>query len=409
MAISYPDAIGEHVDTPERFATNGLQYTGYFEPAIIAPEQVSNLYLFVQNAVNTPLKVSIKINLPQSGGFLRSGKTLLAVETDEFDLEFTPGEAGLLTIPVTTTEHITEGKHNVTIEVKASSQKGSNRVRPVESISKLDNQLIDSPVGLNVVGSLGSTYTEKAVKKATFSVQVAGEPDPPERAPQTEHSYDPIWTEEEFKYFNQAVKELNLRQVKLKNELNPEKLYANLFGETTIRFADAGLPLRIGEAILMAKILTYSCQYFLGNPNRRNGLLVPIWEQALAQQVDTTDSLNVIRTIGYHHILRLSVAMGFGLIAQEIGKQLWPLEERQAVGNHIADSIEIGESLDSDFIYLPLLIGGIQIAKKLKLTGEDVNHTLALVQKAKNTRNNVFTDQDMAQAKKVYNHLLKKA
>ncbi len=409
MAVSYPDAIGEHIGTPERFETGGLQYVGYLDPAEIAPEQVSNLYLFLQNMLSVPLKANFKINAPQSGGLFRSGKALLMVETEQFELELAAGEAGLLTVPVTTTDHTEDGLHSLTLETKVSAQKGGKRVRPSKTTSKLDDALIESPVGLNLVSSLGATYVENSVKKAPFPLKVAGEPAPPERAPQMKHSYESIWTEDDVKFFNQAVKELNLREVKLKDELGMEALYATLFSETAVRFADAGLPLRIGEAIILAKILTYSCQYFLSSPKRRNGLLVPIWEHALAAQADTSHGLDIIRGVGYHHVLRLSIAVSFGLIAQAVGSHAWPLAERQAVTEHIADSIEMGQPLDVEFLYLPLLMAGTYIARKFKLKGEDVGHTLALAKQAKDARPSLFLDQDMEQANKIYSHLLKKA
>jgi len=409
MAVSYPDIIGEYIDQSERFFSSGLQYGGYFEPTKIAPEQVANLYLFVQNVFNTPLKTQLSVQVPQSGGFLRAKKDMLKVESEEIELELSAGEAGLLAIPVTTTEDVEEGEHSLTIEVKAQAQKGAQRVRPTQSQSSLDTALIDSPVGLNLVSSLGATYTENSTKKAPFKLNVAGKPAPPERAPQTKHSYEQIWTENQVQFFNQAVKELNLREVKLKDELNVESLYANFFGETTTRFADAGLPLRIGEAIIMAKILTYCCQYFLSSPKRRNGLLVPIWEQALANEMNTTDSLDIIRGVGYYHVLRLAIAVSFGIIAKAFGRQLWPLQERQLVANHIADSIEAGQDLDPEFLYLPLLMAGTQICGNLKLKGEDPGLTLALIAKARDARPNLFLDDDMVQADKVYNRILKQA
>lgn len=409
MAVSYPDTIGEHIDIAERFATGGLQYVGYFEPAKIAPEQVANLYLFLQNNLSVPIVATFKINVPQTGRFMGGGKALLEVADPQFEVKLSTAEAGLLTLPVTTTEHIEGGEQTLTIEVKVAAEGRGERVRSPERTSLLENSLIDSPVGLNLVSSLGATYVEKSAKKTRFKLEVAGKPNPPERAPNLKYGYEKIWTEKDARFINQAIQELNLRQVTLKKELNPEALYANLYAESVQRFADVGLPLRIGEAITLAKILTYSCQYFLSSPKLRNGLLVPMWEQAFEAEVDTTDSLEVIRTIGYHHLLRLSVAVSFGLIAQVFKRQFWSLPERQAVGNYIADNIETGEPLDPEFLYLPLLIAGTQISSKIKQKGENVGHSLALMKKAREARTDLFADEDLAQADKVFNHILKKA
>jgi hypothetical protein len=181
-----------------------------------------------------------------------------------------------------------------------------------------------------------------------------------------------------------------------------------LYAESTSRFANAGLPLRIGEAIILAKILTYCCQYFLSSADRRNGLLVPIWERALESEIDTTDMIEVIRSAGYYHVLKLTAAVSFGIVVKAIGRQSWPLVERQAVVNHIADCIEVGQELDIDFLYLPLLMAGTHISNKLKLAGEDPDHTLGLIKTAYEARLDLFAEADMAQANKIYNHILKK-
>lgn len=409
MAVSYPDAIGEHVAAKERYINGGLQYAGYFLPAQIAPGEVTYLYLFLQNVLNVPLTATIRVNPPQTG-FFRGNKALLEVAEPEIKVKLAVAEAGLLTIPVTTTEHIRDtGEYLLTVEVKAVAKERGERVRPAKSQTKLDSELLDSPVGLNLVGSLGATYVEKSSSKATFKLQIAGSPHPTPEQPSLKHSYDTIWSRQDAKFFNAAVKEINLRQANLKNELTVEALYTHLYAESVRRWADAGLALRVGEAIVLAKILTYNCNYFLSTPHLSNGLLLPIWEQALELELDTSHSLDIIRTIGYHHLLKLSVALSFGLIAQAFGRHLWPLEERQVVAHHIADTIDSGEKLDSDFLYLPLLIAGAQIVHKLKLPGEDVRHTVALMAKARQARPDLFAEDEMDQADQIFNQLLTKA
>ena len=409
MAVSYPDVIGEYVDAPERFAAGGMQYSGYFDPPIIAPGQVANLYLFLQNMLNVPVDVNFKIVPPQTGGFFKSKNPILEIGTEEVSLTLAAAEVDLLTLPVTTTEYAEDGEHSLTIEVKASAQGKSERVRPNKAQSFLDNNLIDSVVGLNLVGSVGANYVEKSTKKAQFNLKIAGEPIAPEEAPNLAHSVESVWKKKQAKFLNKAVQEINLREVKIKKELTAEALYANLYAESTQRFADVGMPLRIGEAIVMGKILTYTCQYFLSEVHRRNGLLVPMWEHAFEAEVDTTDSLDIIRSIGYHHLIRLSTAVGFGLIAKAVGRHLWPQQERQVLANHIADNVDYGQPLEVDFLYLPLLLAGTQISNNLKLEGENTSHTLALINKARQARSELFSDKDMAQANKAFVHILKKA
>jgi len=408
--IALPDVMGEYIVAPERFETGGLQYVGYFEPAVIAPGQVANLFLFVQNTFNTPLKATLQPVIPQAGGGLfRGGKPVLKVAKPAVQIQLTPAEAGLLTLPVTTTDEAEAGEFELVLEMKVQTTEGAQRVRPAKGQSKLgDMSLIDNVVGLNLTGTLGATFVEKSVKKGTFPIEISGEPQTQERAPKLDHEYQTIWTQDRMELFTSAIQEINSRQVKLHGELTTEAIYATLYSESVSRFADVGLALRVGEAITLGKILTYTCQYFLGKLERQNGLLIPIWELALTEGYDTTDALSVLRTAGYYHILKLALVLSFGLITRAVGRQLWPLEDRQAVTDYIAGNIAAGETLDPEFLYLPLLLAGTYISNKILLQGEDPRHSLALMRKAYEARADLFLDDEMAVASQAYHQIWKK-
>src|SRR3712207_1871315 len=122
MAVSYPDLIGEYVAKPERYFTNGVQYAGYFEPPQIGLGQVTNLYLFLQNTLNVPMAVELNVTVPKSGGFLRGSKEMLVVGASKITAPLDSAAVGMVTLPVTSTEHAQEGEYSLTIEVKASPQ-----------------------------------------------------------------------------------------------------------------------------------------------------------------------------------------------------------------------------------------------------------------------------------------------
>jgi hypothetical protein len=88
---------------------------------------------------------------------------------------------------------------------------------------------------------------------------------------------------------------------------------------------------------------------------------------------------------------------------------MWKLEERQAVASHVADTLEMGEALDLDFLYLPLLLAGTRISTRLKMPGEDPAHSVALMHQARLARTELFTDQEMKTANQLYNQILQKA
>jgi hypothetical protein len=54
-------------------------------------------------------------------------------------------------------------------------------------------------------------------------------------------------------------------------------------------------------------------------------------------------------------------------------------------------------------------MAGTQVSGKIRLEGENLAQTLALIKKARAARQDLFTDQEMAQANKIYNQILSKA
>jgi hypothetical protein len=147
----------------------------------------------------------------------------------------------------------------------------------------------------------------------------------------------------------------------------------------------------------------------LANGDLQDGLLVPIWELANDYDLPTGDPLWVLRNVGFRHLLRLSVALSFGLVHQALGKHPWSLEERRAVISLVSDSVEAAQPLPPEFLYIPLLMAAAYISRQITLDGEDSVHSLGLLQKAKAARADVFADPDLAEAGQIFDRLLNAA
>jgi hypothetical protein len=170
MAVSYPDIIGDYLTSPERFGAGGIHLAGYFSPDTIALGEMAELNLFIQNNLNVPVEIQIKLALPQGGGFLQKKVDLLKVRQPLIKLKMSQAEAGLLSIPVTTTNIIKAGQWRIGVDAAITSKNRGDRVRPTSAKCLLKNDLVDAPTGLDLVSSLGATYTESSIKKAGFNL-----------------------------------------------------------------------------------------------------------------------------------------------------------------------------------------------------------------------------------------------
>jgi hypothetical protein len=83
---------------------------------------------------------------------------------------------------------------------------------------------------------------------------------------------------------------------------------------------------------------------------------------------------------------RLAMSLSFGLLRQQLGRDPWTMEEQLAVTDLVADRVEWGGSLSAEFLYLPLLLGGLVVASEVQMPGEDLNQSLALFASARQKR-----------------------
>jgi hypothetical protein len=75
----------------------------------------------------------------------------------------------------------------------------------------------------------------------------------------------------------------------------------------------------------------------------------------------------------------------------------------------VADSVEARHPLQAEFLYIPLLTAAAYISPQVVMDGEDNNHSMRLLQKAKAIRSHVFADPDLADANQVFERLMNAA
>lgn len=407
MDIDYPDIISEYLVATERYESDGVQIVPYLEPAEAAIGEVTNLVLLLQSAVDVPVELILQPELPQTSRF--RGTPILAIAEPEFRAALEPAQVGILYVPVMTTPQAREGQHEIRLNVSVKAEGRATRIRPAETKGRFRSTLIDDVVGLDLARVLGVQFKVKPSRKLSLPFRIRGRVESNEEAPNLATRFQSLWTLEDARRQGAALREVSQRRAIIVDQLHTEALFVGLFVEGQRRFAEAGLPLRVGEAVGLGKILTYTVRYFMADGNLQDGLLVPIWELANRYDLPTGDPLWMLRNVGFGHLIRLSVALSFGLIAQALGRQPWTVEERRAVNSLIAETIDQARTPPPEFLYIPLLMAATYISRQITLDGEDVGHSLGLLQKAKAARVVTFNDPDLAEVNLIFDRLMQAA
>jgi hypothetical protein len=192
--------------------------------------------------------------------------------------------------------------------------------------------------------------------------------------------------------YGKARQQVNDQRLYLLPQLTREALYMAFLEESQARFKDASLPLQIGEAIFVAKILTYTVEYFLQRPAGQEAVLIPAYVLAYRYNLTTKDPVALVVRADYARIARLAISLSFGLLRQRLNRDVWTMEEQLAVADLVADRVESGGALPAEFLYLPLLLGGLMVAGQMQMPREDLAQSLALFAKAREKRSAALAD-----------------
>ncbi len=406
MAIEYPDIIGDYMDARQRFDAGGLHYIYSLEPTSIPPGGKAELLFLVQSALDVPLEAVLQTDLPKRTG--RLGRPVnFGMAQPELRVNIAAGEVGLLRVPMACDPDTPEGKYEIKVTFKATPSGPGGLIRPTRSQGRFGQSLIRDPVGLGIAPIIGLGYVAQLVLRQTVYLQVTGQPGQEE--PDLSPDFQTLWTPDDLEYQQKAQHEVSNRRIHILNELPVEALYAALWRESQAMFEDAGLPLRIGEALFLARTLTYTANMFLSKENWYDALLVPMWMNALRNDLPTDNLLWVVSQVGYEHLLRLSTAVSFGLIDRAMGREMWSDEEQRGVIDLLSSTVCRQQgSLPPEFLYLPLILGGLAVATELIMPEEDLASSLQLLAQAYQDRAHVFTD-DLAVVNDLFDQFMLEA
>jgi hypothetical protein len=413
MEIEYPDILSEYVPARNRLENNGLQFICQLEPHVVAPGELTALVIYLQSALDVPLQVAIRVHVPSPKETRRGRSGSLprpvnfTILESEMSLAVEPAEMGLLRIPLQIDPATEQGEYGVRCSLTVTPQGRGTRIRLPESQGRLGATILKDTVGLGLAAAVGVGYISAPAGQVTVAITVAGAAEHPPEV-YLNPTFVSLWTPEEFTVQQRALQEVNDRRIHILEQLKIEPVYVALLEESETAFTGVNVSLRVGERIFLTKILTYTVQYFLEDVNRQDALLIPIWSDALRNDLSTNDYLVMVTQVGYDRLLRLAIALSFALMDEALGREPWTIEEQRAVADLALNCVSQGESLPIEFLYLPLLLGGLVVAHKMRMPDEDVGHSLQLLARSESDRAEAF-DEELQELNQIFGTLLQSA
>ena len=382
MGTEYPDVLGDLAEAHHRFEVNGVHYLAELDPAAIAPGESTSVRVLLQSCWGVPLQVSITLHLPPNPAHTPGTLSIIQARTD---VPLEAAEVGEVRVPVATAASTLPGKYPITVTLGASYQARGLYVRGQKSEGQLGETLLTFSTGMALSRTLGLGFVSQPAPQQILSLEVAGAPQPGPR-PDLTPTYLSHWTVADLPIDGKARHQINDQRLYLLPQITRQALYLAFLEESQERLRDAHLPLHIGEALFLAKILTFTVEYFLKWPERQEAILVPAFALAYRHNLPTDDPVFLVARADYARVTRLAIALSFGLLRKKIGRDVWSVEEQKAVAELVAERVERGGVLPAEFLYLPLLVGGLMVAGDVQMSGEKAAQSLALLEQARQKR-----------------------
>ena len=379
MSSEYPDVLGDLIETRQRFEVNGMHYVMSLSPATVVPGGMTYLRVLLQSCWDVPAQASILVQLPTQP------QTAFSIIQKRTDVPLEAAEVGEVTIPITSAVEIVPGDYMVPVTIGVKYQTRGLYVRSQKNEGQLGDSLLSFNTGMGLAATIGLGFVAHTRPEQELPLCVKGSAQPVP-TPDLTPTYLSHWTVNDLPAPGKARQLVNDQRLFLQPKLTRQAIYLAFLEESQQRFKDAALPLHIGEALFLAKSLTHTVEYFLQGLDRQDAILVPAYSLAFRYNLATDDPVFLVVRADYARMVRLAISLSFGMLRQHLNREPWTLEEQVAVADLVADRVERGGTLPAEFLYLPLLLGGLMVAGQVQMPGESLAQSLSLLAKARQQR-----------------------
>jgi hypothetical protein len=395
MAFEYPDVMNDVLDAGQRFANGPVQYLGAVPARPVPAGWVFETNVVLQNVMEVPVKVGVQVVLPQLSRRLRRlSQPLFEVYRSDIHLTLGAGEVGELVLPIQVHAHVPPGEYQFALEVESEAEEEGRRVRPEKAERRVGEIMIRYPQGMHIAQLAAWGYDAKPSRRQVLSFSVSESSESSSEA-ELKPSFRSLWMPEDWDVFAEARAEVNDRRVYAVPALQDKSLYLRFMEQAQALFSASGITMHVGEAIFLAQILTYTVTYLLGQEEWQDCLLVPIYAYARLTDQATDDAVWLVTELGFTHVAELAISLSFALIEEILGREVWSPTEQRAVRAFVADSLGEGKPLPTEFLYLPLVLGGLAAIDRASLESKDAGESLRLLRKAKDARAELFSEGDL--------------
>jgi len=392
----YPDVLGA-ITGGTRINLDSLQCALGIFPGRTYLNQPVEIVLILQNMVDQIMQVKVGFQTPAED---RKGRpVVIDIPKKTLTLGLRPGEVGVLRTPIVPRPPTQPGhRFPVRVAVRYRTPKPGQRVRPfsggpppsILSISSFKLQVLR-----DVQFSAETWHQSTDVLTTYFDIAPRIMPDV---RSDLRARYESLWTHEEIgSMLEQALARVEDAR-RVATGLTRTAVYPYLLDAITERFAARGLPLHPGEAIAIAKMMTYTLDEGL---ELEQGFSVEEsrWFKTLCQLLAYDENLedlpkgDLATEYLFEAALYDAILLGFGVIEPRVREDLGDHAERVQYANRVLSWMAGQGEPDLSYAYLPLIMGAVLVNELANVKPDNPWTMIDLLREALRGRARLFTGE----------------
>ncbi len=392
----YPDVLGA-ITGGTRISMEQLQCALGIFPLQTYLNQPVEIVLILQNMVDQNMQVKVGIQTPTED---KKGRpVVMDLPKKTLTVGLRPGEVGVLRAPIVPRPPTPPGsRFPVRVAVRYRTPQPGRRVRPFSG-GPQPNILSVSAFKLQVLRDVqfsAETWHHSTDILTTY-FDIAPRIMPDIRSDLRAH-YESLWTHEDIAIDRKAVLAHLDDARRVATTLTRTAVYPYLLDAIDERFAARGLPLHPGEAVAIAKMMTYTLdegleleQGFAVEESRWFKLLCQIL--AYDENLEDLPKGDLVTQYLFEAALYDAIMLGFGVIQPRVREDLGATAERVQYANRVLSWIAGQSEPDLSYVYLPLVMGAILVNELANVKPDNPWTMLDLLREALRGRARLFTGE----------------
>jgi hypothetical protein len=186
--------------------------------------------------------------------------------------------------------------------------------------------------------------------------------------------YEALWTVRDLEQERARAKEAAGEALRFTKTLTRHNLFTPLLNRTKDVFGGAGMPVHPGEAIFIAKILTYAMEDGL-DLEPGFSLAEGSWFQRLctlmAGDPDVINNLDHLIDLLYTAVVQDAVLLGFHMVTHATRTDFGDEQEQLGYMSKLTGALEGRMPASLEYLYVPLILAGVTLTARVTFIREN--------------------------------------